>query len=117
MVGAMENDTAKLGLTQLLFIVAAALEVGGDAVIRAGMRQNRSWLLVAGFVILGSYGVVVNRIPLDFSRMLGVYVGVFTVVSVAAGRFVFGDRVPATTWVGVLVILLGSAIIHWGARR
>lgn len=113
----MENETVTLGLTQLLFVVAAALEVGGDAIIRAGMRQQRAWLLIAGFLILGSYGVVVNRIPLDFSRMLGVYVGVFTVVSVAAGRIVFGDRVPATTWIGVVVILLGSAIIHWGARR
>lgn len=113
----MENESAKLGLAQLLFIVAAALEVGGDAFIRLGMRQQRSWLLVAGFLVLGSYGVVVNRIPLDFSRMLGIYVGVFTIVSVAAGRFVFGDRVPVTTWLGVAVILLGSAIIHFGARR
>jgi len=113
----MENEPVKLGLTQLLFIVAAALEVGGDAIIRSGMRQHRSWLLIAGFLILGSYGVVVNRIPLDFSRMLGVYVGVFTVVSVATGRLVFGDRVPLTTWLGVLVILLGSGIIHWGTRR
>ena len=117
MVRMMENDAIKLGVTQLLFIVAAALEVGGDAIIRAGMRQHRWWMLIAGFLVLGSYGVVVNRIPLDFSRMLGIYVGVFTVVSVAAGRLVFGDRVPVTTWVGVLVILLGSAIIHWGARR
>jgi len=112
----MENETAKLGLMQLLFVAAAVLEVGGDAVIRAGMRQQRWPLLVAGFLVLGSYGVVVNRIPLDFSRLLGVYVGVFTLASVAAGRLVFGDRVPATTWLGVAVILLGSAIVQWGDR-
>jgi len=113
----MENESAKLGFAQLLFIMAAALEVGGDAIIRTGMRQQRWWLLVAGFLVLGSYGVVVNRIPLDFSRMLGIYVGVFTVVSVAAGRFVFRDRVPVTTWLGVGAILVGSAVIHFGARR
>lgn len=113
----MGNESIKLGLVQLLFIVAAALEVGGDAIIRMGMRQQRWWLLAAGFLVLGSYGVVVNRIPLDFSRMLGVYVGVFTAVSVAAGRLVFGDQIPVTTWVGGAVILVGSAVIHFGARR
>ncbi|HXI55481.1 MAG TPA: hypothetical protein VNO55_05450 [Polyangia bacterium] len=113
----MGSDNLKLGLLQLLFVVAAALEVGGDAIIRTGLRGGRPLVLVGGFLILGSYGVVVNLLPLDFSRLLGVYVGVFAVVSVAAGRLVFGDRLPVTTWIGVGVILVGSLIIHLGARR
>lgn len=58
-----------------------------------------------------------NLLPLDFSRLLGVYVGVLAVVSVAAGKLVFGDRVLPTTWIGVGVILLGSLIIQLGARQ
>jgi len=100
-----------------LFVAAATLEVGGDAVIRAGLRGTRPWLVAVGFVVVGSYGVVVNLIPLEFSRLLGVYVGVFALVSVGAGRYVFGERVAPSTWVGLGVILLGSAIIQWGARR
>jgi len=108
----------KLGSTGQLavLIAAAALEVGGDALIRKGMRGGGLALIVLGFVVLGSYGVVVNVLELDFSRLLGVYVGVFAVVSVLAGRFLFGDRVPLATWVGLGVVLAGSAIIHLGAR-
>ena len=50
-------------------------------------------------------------------ELLGVYVGVFAVVSVAAGRLVFGDHLPWTTWVGVAVILAGSAIIQLGGSK
>jgi drug/metabolite transporter superfamily protein YnfA len=113
----MATDPVKLGLLQLLFVVAAGLEVGGDAIIRTGLRGARPLLVVLGFVVLGSYGVVVNLIPLDFSKLLGVYVGVFALVSVAAGRFVFGDKVALTTWIGLGVILVGSAIIQLGARQ
>jgi small multidrug resistance family-3 protein len=63
---------------------------------------------------LGSYGVVVNLLDLDFSRMLGAYVGVFAVVSVLIGHFVFQDRIPLSTWAGLAVILTGSVIIHLG---
>ena len=113
----MASGPLKLGLAQLLFIVAAVLEVAGDAAIRTGMRQSRPLWIVAGFLVLGSYGVAVNRIPLDFSQLLGVYVGIFALTSVVAGRLVFAERVATTTWIGLAVILLGSAIIQAGARR
>ena len=113
----MGSDNLKVGLLKLLFVVAAVLEVAGDAIIRRGMQGTRPLLLLGGFVVLGSYGIVVNLLPLDFSRLLGVYVGVFAVVSVAAGKLVFGDRVAPSTWIGVGVILLGSLIIQLGARQ
>ncbi|HVZ75317.1 MAG TPA: hypothetical protein VHJ20_23225 [Polyangia bacterium] len=112
----MGGGPLKLGPAHLLFVVAAALEVGGDAVIRGGLRAGRPALIAAGFVVLGSYGVAVNKIPLDFSKLLGVYVGVFAVVSVLTGKLAFGDRVPWSTWLGLGVILLGSAIIQLGAE-
>jgi drug/metabolite transporter superfamily protein YnfA len=46
--------------------------------------------------------------------ILGAYVGIFAVVSVSVGRFVFHDVVPASTWIGLSVILVGSLIIHLG---
>ena len=49
--------------------------------------------------------------------MLGVYVGVFALVSVAAGKLIYGDHLPLSTWVGVGVILLGSAIVQFGGTR
>lgn len=97
-----------------VFVCAAALEVAGDAVIRRGLRGGGTALVVLGFFVLGGYGIVVNLLQLDFSKLLGAYVGVFAVVSVLAGRLVFGDAVPSSTWLGLAVILAGSLIVHFG---
>jgi len=99
----------------LVFIAAAILEVGGDALIRKGLRGSGLALIVAGFVVLGCYGLVVNIVRWDFSRLLGVYVAVFAVISVLAGRVVFRENVPISTWVGLAVIVAGGLIIQFGA--
>lgn len=99
-----------------ILVAAATLEVAGDAIIRAGLRGRGLLVVALGFAVLGSYGILVNRLDVDFSRLLGAYVGVFAVVSVLAGRVVFGDQVPLSTWVGLLMVLGGSAVIHFGSR-
>ena len=96
--------------------VAAALEVTGDAVIRQGLRGSGWALIAAGCVMLGGYGVVVNLVPWDFSRLLGVYVAVFAAVSVLCGRFVCGESVLASTWVGLAIIITGGLVIQFGAE-
>jgi drug/metabolite transporter superfamily protein YnfA len=90
------------------------LEVGGDAIIRRGLRGGIVWFIVLGFVTLGCYGVVVNTVKWDFSRLLGVYVAVFAVVSVLTGRFVFKETVPPSTWIGLAIIVVGGAVIQAG---
>lgn len=98
----------------IVFFAAAILEVGGDAVIRRGLRGGIVWFIVLGFVTLGCYGVVVNTVKWDFSRLLGVYVAVFAVVSVLTGRFVFKETVPPSTWIGLAIIVVGGAVIQAG---
>ena len=98
-------------------LLAAGCEVGGDALIRVGLR-GKGWLVVAvGMATLAAYGVIVNLLPIDFSKLLATYVAFFAVVSVACGRFVFGEEVPTSTWVGLLVILAGSVIVQVGGAR
>ena len=99
----------------MVMLVAAAFEVGGDALIRKGLRGAGLPLVAVGFVVLGTYGIIVNKLDLDFSKLLGAYVGFFAVVSVGTGRFVFHDVIPASTWIGLAVILAGSLIIHVGS--
>jgi len=101
-------------LAWVIFIAAAILEVGGDAIIRRGLRGSIVWFIVLGFVALGCYGVVVNTVKWDFSRLLGVYVAVFAVVSVLTGRFVFKETIPPTTWIGLAIIVVGGAVIQAG---
>jgi small multidrug resistance family-3 protein len=99
-----------------VMLAAAVFEVGGDAMIRAGLK-GYGWLLCGvGVATLGAYGVVVNLLDVDFSKLLATYVAFFAIVSVAFGRVFFAERVPASTWVGLGVILLGSGIIQVGFR-
>jgi len=96
--------------------LAAIFEVGGDALIRRGMTGGGTSLIVLGFVILGSYGVVINLMGLDFAPMIGAYVGWFAVVSILFGRFYFGQRVSVPMWAGLTLVLLGSLVIQFGTR-
>ncbi len=100
----------------LVFIGAAILEVGGDAVVRKGLRGSGLVFIMAGFAMLGCYGVVVNLVKWDFSKLLGVYVAVFALVSILAGRFVFRESIPSATWAGLAVIICGGMIIQFGGR-
>jgi drug/metabolite transporter superfamily protein YnfA len=100
----------------VIFVGAALLEVGGDAVVRQGLR-GRKWVLIAvGGLMLATYGLVVNLVKWDFSRLLGAYVAVFALVSVLIGRFWLRETVPASTWVGLGLILIGGMVIQAGGR-
>ena len=100
----------------LIFVAAAILEVGGDATIRKGLTANNFAFIASGFLMLGCYGLVVNLVKWDFSRMLGVYVAIFAVVSILWGRFIFKEVIPTSTWLGLAVIVCGGLIIQSGHR-
>jgi len=100
----------------VIFVWAAILEVGGDALIRKGLRSQGSLLILSGFLALGFYGLMVNIVRWDFSRMLGVYVSVFAVVSILAGRYVFNEAIPMATWLGLAIIVTGGLVIQFGSR-
>ena len=98
----------------LVFIAAAVLEVSGDAIVRKGLRGSGLIIIMIGFAMLGCYGVVVNMVKWDFSKLLGVYVAIFALISILFGRFVFKENVPAATWIGLCVIICGGMIIQFG---
>jgi small multidrug resistance family-3 protein len=101
-------------LAWLIFIGAAILEVCGDAVVRKGLRGSSLIVLLSGCVMLGMYGVVVNTVKWDFSKLLGVYVAIFALVSILFGRFIFKENIPSATWIGLIVIICGAMIIQFG---
>jgi small multidrug resistance family-3 protein len=103
-------------LTWLCFIIAALLEVGGDALIRKGLRGQGIGLIAIGFIVLGSYGLVVNTVRWDFSRLLGVYVAFFALISVLFGSLVFKESVSTSTWIGIGIIIIGGLIIQFGQK-
>ncbi len=99
-----------------IFLAAAVLEVAGDALVRRGLRTGGIVVGVVGFLLLGVYGIVVNSVRWDFSKLLGVYVAIFAVVSVLAGRFVFDEQVPRSTWLGLCIIVVGGMVIQFGGK-
>jgi multidrug transporter EmrE-like cation transporter len=102
-------------LPWLVFLGAATLEVA-DAIIRHGLRGSRFALVLAGATVLASYGLLVNSLKWDLSKLLGVYVGFFASVSVLVGWVVFREKVPMSTWLGLMLIMVGCLIIQFGHR-
>lgn len=107
---------ALLLIAAATLVAAAALEVGGDALIRAGLRGRDARRVALGAGLLALYGVVVNLVPWDFGRLLGAYVAVFAVAAVLVGRFGFGEAVPPATWLGLGLIALGGIVMQLGPR-
>lgn len=101
-------------LAWIVLIAAAALEVGGDALIRKGIRGEGFPFILSGCLVLSGYGVVVNLLRWDFSKLLGTYVAVFALVSVLTGLILFREDVPLSTWIGLAVIVCGGFIIQYG---
>ena len=65
--------------------------------------------------MLGAYGLVVNLVKWDFSKLFGVYVAIFALISVLAGHFLFEEIVPVSTWVGLGIIVAGGLVIQFGS--
>jgi len=97
-----------------LLVLAAALEVGGDAAIRHGLRASWPWLLV-GALGLTAYGFVNANRLIDFGRLMGLYIAVFVVMSQVLSVMFFGERPSPSLLSGCLLIIGGGIVIQFGA--
>jgi hypothetical protein len=99
---------------------AAALEAGGDALVRSGLHAQavatRVLFFALGAAVLFGYGYVVNTPPWDFGKLLGVYVALFFVVAqvVAKVRFQQSPTTPILVG-GGLIVAGGLVITFWKA--
>lgn len=102
-------------MTAIWLLVAALLEVGGDAAMRVGLR-GRVWGYLLGALLLALYGLLVNQPALPFGRLLGLYIVVFFVVSQVLAWWFFGERPSAGLIVGGSLIIVGGLIIQLTSR-
>lgn len=105
----------------LLLTLAAALEVGGDALARTALHGQavplvRIGIFASAALVLFIYGVTVNLPPWDFGRLLGVYVSLFFVVAQFVNFFAFGMK-PSLSIIagGVLILAGGMLMTFWKA--
>ncbi len=98
-----------------ILCVAACLEAGGDAIVRAGLHDHtrlvRLALFATGALVLFLYGVTVNSPPWDFGRLLGIYVTLFFVAAQVINLVAFRVRPALSTWVGGSLIVCGGLLM------
>jgi small multidrug resistance family-3 protein len=98
-------------MTAIWLLMAALLEVGGDAAMRVGLR-GQTWGYLLGALLLAGYGLLVNQPALGFGRLLGLYIVVFFVVSQALAWGLFGERPTPGLLLGAGLIVAGGLVIQ-----
>lgn len=99
----------------LLLFIAALLEAGGDALIRAGLHRTQPGLrfvfMLAGGLILFVYGYTVNSPGWDFGRLIGLYVVFFFCTAQLISWLAFDQRPTTPVLLGGAFIITGGVII------
>jgi len=100
----------------IMLVVAAALEIGGDAAIRYGLVHAAWPAGVIGAAGLVAYGIMVSMDrTLAFNRLMGTYIAVFFVVSQLVAWAVFGERPAPSVVLGGILIVAGGTVIQAAA--
>ena len=99
-----------LGKLVVLLVLSALLEVGGDAGMRTGLQGKQAGFLVGGFLLI-SYGLIVNLSKLDFSRLMGIYIAIFFVVSQVLAILVFKEKIHPPVLIGGALIVAGGCVM------
>ena len=103
----------------LLLVIATTFEASGDAVLRMGLYNNypatlRVFLFLGAAVLLFGYGLFLNLAPLDFGRVVGLYIATLFVVWQVINYFAFRTLPSLPILVGGAFIIAGGAIVtYW----
>lgn len=105
-----------LNLHPVFFLlVATILEVTGDAVIRKSIYNHtgtaRILLMIAGAVLLFGYGFFLNLAPVEFAKVVGLYIATLFIVWQVINYFFFGTLPSIPVVVGGILIITGGLII------
>ena len=99
-------------------ILATALEVSGDAIVRMGLGQQalttRFAYFAGGAILLFGYGLSLNTAPIEFEKVVGVYIGTLFVMWQVVSYITF-RTVPSlpTLLGGTLIVAGGMVVAFW----
>ena len=101
--------------TLLLLVIATTLEASGDAILRMGLYNNyggalRVLLFIGAALLLLGYGLFLNLAPLEFGRVVGLYIATLFVVWQVINYLAFRTLPNLPILVGGAFILTGGAI-------
>jgi len=99
----------------ILLLIATTLEVSGDAVVRVAIYQQtgfgRTALLLLGAVMLLGYGSFLNTAPVEFGRIVGLYIATLFIVWQLINFVVFRTLPGLPVWLGGALVIAGGLII------
>jgi hypothetical protein len=104
----------------ILLVIATLLEVSGDAVVRMAIYNHvgaiRIALYLAGAALLFGYGSFLNLAPIEFGRVVGLYIATLFVVWQVI-NFLFFRSLPTLPILagGTLIITGGLIVSFWKA--
>jgi small multidrug resistance family-3 protein len=106
------------GVHPLVFLVIATiLEVSGDAVVRTAIYNHagamRIALFFAGTALLLGYGTFLNLAPLEFGRVVGIYIATLFMVWQLINFVAFRALPTMPIVVGGALVVAGGAIISF----
>ena len=109
---------ALTGVPPIVFLlIATTLEVSGDAVVRLGIYSHagllRAGLFVAGASLLFGYGCILNLAPLEFGKVVGLYIATLFVVWQIINFLVFHSAPTSPILLGGALIIAGGAIVSF----
>ena len=114
--GALMNKLAILGF----LLAATTLESCGDAIVRMGLNQHsfapRTLLFLAGTALLFGYGLALNLAPLEFGRVVGLYIATLFVVWQIINFLVFRSLPGLPILLGGALIIAGGSIVTFWQR-
>ena len=96
-------------------VLATTLEATGDAIIRMGLGPNalpvRIGMFAAGGALLFGYGLSLNLAPIEFHRVVGMYIATLFVVWQIVNYFTFKTTPTLPILVGGALIVIGGLIV------
>jgi hypothetical protein len=99
----------------VLLLIATTLEASGDAIVRMAIYSHvgliRVGLFLGGAVLLLGYGSFLNVAPLDFGRVVGLYIATLFVVWQVINVIAFRSFPTMPILVGGALVIAGGAII------
>ena len=101
----------------LLLVIATTLEVTGDAIIRKSLFEHqglaRIGLFLAGAALLAGYGTFLNLAPLEFGKVVGLYIATLFVVWQVITFFAFRTLPTVPVMLGGTLIVAGGLIVSF----
>ena len=103
-------------------LIATTLEVSGDAVVRMAIYNHagiaRIGLMLSGAALLFGYGFALNLAPVEFGRVVGLYIATLFVVWQIITFIAFRTLPNFQILIGGTLIVAGGLIItYWKAAN